>query len=412
MKYPSYTYERARSAFCFSILKFYIQIICMKMNKSDPLSFNAPMTIDGLYASLIFVDETKLSTTHAPGTRPQGKSHWEAILDFRAEIERYWESLISITDTRTQDLPSTDTLFPSFLTPAHLYEAAVFTFRNLLTGLEPDSLENIFALCSLSYVASICSQRAGRPGVDNIFRDINIWRDSIGNPHHRQLFDELIQRLWEGKAASSFETEQFLLAASPFNDQGYMAPQSATMQDISLFGDFTDPFWGCLFEVTGPVPGPDFQVTGTAGIPPTVSDTRELQLPAGDLRQSAAMNILTSFIANRGDLMDILSGHGITAKGPHSNVSLGVKNFTQALRRNDSFRDPSARGILAIVDRFVGLNYFQNVNEVQDYIIIVGKVCHLPCSVNRKKTNTRHRKYFPVVKHLQKSAKLFIRPQT
>ncbi|KAF5536500.1 hypothetical protein FPHYL_12953 [Fusarium phyllophilum] len=85
------------------------------------------------------------------------------------------------------------------------------------------------------------------------------------------------------------------------------------------------------------------------------------------------MTILTSFIANCRDLMGILSGHRATAKGPHSDVSLEVKNFTQALRLHDSFGDPSARGILAIVDRFVDLNYFQNIDEIRDYIIIVGK---------------------------------------
>ncbi|KAJ4039255.1 hypothetical protein NW756_009630 [Fusarium oxysporum] len=342
------------------------------MDVAIPSSSNAAMAIDGLHASLIYVDELNPSTPRALNTELQGMVRWEAILDFRIEIERYWESLINIT--RTQDLPSLETLFTSFSTPTYLYEAAVFTFRNILTGSEPDSLENIFALCSLSYVASICSRRTGKPDIDNIFRDINIWRDSIGDPQHRQLFNDLIQRLWGDMTASSFQTEQFLDSASPFNDQDYMALQSATMHDISLFSDFSDPFWGGLFDVPGPLPGPIFQMTGTTpGRHPTVLDTPELQLLAGDLRQSAVMNILINFLANCGDLMDILSGHGATTKGPHSDVSLEVKNFTQALRRHDSFEEVSARGILAIVDRFVDLGYFQSIDEVRDYIIIVAK---------------------------------------
>ncbi|PNP75037.1 hypothetical protein FNYG_11685 [Fusarium nygamai] len=327
------------------------------------------MSIDGLHASLVYVDET--TPAHALNAELQGMVRWEAILDFRTEIERYWESLINIT--QTQDLPSLDILFTSFPTPAHLYEAALFTFRNILTGLEPSSLENVFALCSLSYVASICSQRTGKPDIDNIFRGIDIWRDSIGDPQHRQLFNYLIQRLWEDMKASSFQTEQFLHPASLVDSRDYMTPQDATMHDISLFGDLADPFWGGLFEVPGSLQGPNFQAAGTEGTPPTVSDAPKLQLPAGDLRQSAVMNILTSFIANCGDLMDLLSGHGVTMKGPHSDVSLEVKNFTQALRRHDSFGDPSGRGILAIVDRFVDLNYFQNIDEIRDYIMIIGK---------------------------------------
>ncbi|KAI1038907.1 hypothetical protein LB503_007927 [Fusarium chuoi] len=101
---------------------------------------------------------------------------------------------------------------------------------------------------------------------------------------------------------------------------------------------------GGLFDVPGSLPGANFQIQGTTPGPhPTVLGTPEPQLSAGDLRHSAVMNILTSFIADCGDLMDILSGHGVTTKGPHSDVSWEVKNFTQALRRHDSFGDPSAQ---------------------------------------------------------------------
>ncbi|KAF5642773.1 uncharacterized protein FTJAE_3489 [Fusarium tjaetaba] len=324
---------------------------------------NITMAIDGLHASLIYVDELNPST-HALSAQLQGMARWEAILDFRIEIERYWENLINITGT--QDLPGLDILFTSFPTPAHLYEAALFTFRHILTGLEPSSLENVFALCSLSYIASICSQRTGQPDIDNTFRGIDIWRDSIGNPQHRQLFDELNQRLWEDKTASSLQTEQFSHPASLIDGQDYMAPQGAAMHNISSFGDFADPFWGGLFEVPGSLHGPNFQVAGTEGTHPTISDAPEFQLPSGDLRQSAAMNILTSFIANCGELIDILSGHGVTAKGPHSDVSLEVKNFTQALRRHDCFGDPSARGILAVVGSWKGIYALYLVQQKGD----------------------------------------------
>ncbi|TVY71952.1 hypothetical protein Focb16_v011502 [Fusarium oxysporum f. sp. cubense] len=334
------------------------------------------MAINGLLASLIYLDDTRSSATHVPNAELRDMARWQAILDFRIEVEQYWDALTNIT--QTEDLPGLDSLLKAFPTPVHLYEAAIFTFRNTLTGPEPDSLENIFAICSLSYVTSICSRRTGKPDIDNIFRDINIWRDSIGDPQHRQLFNDLIQRLWGVSAVITtfpFQTEKPLHSASQyFNGPYYLSPQSATMQDISLFGDFPDPFWGGLLDVPGSLPGPNVQMTGTApGSHPTVFDARELQLPAGALRQSAVMNILTSFLANCGDLMDILSGHGATVKGPHSDVSKEVKNFARALRRHESFEEPSARGILAIVDRFVGLDYFQSIEEIRDYIIIVAK---------------------------------------
>ncbi|KAF5650885.1 hypothetical protein F25303_4263 [Fusarium sp. NRRL 25303] len=332
------------------------------------------MTIDGLQASLIYLDEIRHCTTHSLDARL--KVRWESIIDFRAEIERYWQNLVNIVQKK--DLSGLDILLKSFPTSAHLYEAAIFTFRDTVGGLEPDNLRNIFALCSLSYIASLCSQRVGQPHIDDIFWDINVWRESIGDPQHRQLFNDLIQWLSGGCSGDittfPFQTEQYLHSASSSGDQDYILPQSATVQDISLFGDFADPFWGGLLDVPGSLPAPNFQMPdATPGVHPTVLDNPEPQLSAGDLRQSAVMNILTSFIANCGDLMDILGGHGVTTKGPHSDVSLEVKNFAQALRRHDCFGHPSARGILAIVDRFVDLNYFQSIDEIRDYIIIVGK---------------------------------------
>ncbi|KAF5611754.1 uncharacterized protein FSUBG_2191 [Fusarium subglutinans] len=268
-------------------------------------SANATMVIDGLLASLIYLDETNSSATHVLSTKPQSLMRWEAILDFRFKIQRYWQSLVDIT--QKGDLPGLHTLLESFPTSAHLYETAIFTFRNTLTGSESDDLDGIFALYSLSYLALRHSQKMGKPDADNIFRDINIWRDLIGNPQHRQLFDEIIQRLWNDMTASSFQKKN----RTPI------------------------PNWGST---------------------PIGSHEHLDKLH----RQSQGS-------------MDILSGHGATAKGPYPDVPMAIKNFTQALRRHDPFEDPSARGILAIVDRFVNLNYFRNIDKVRDYTIIVGK---------------------------------------
>ncbi|KAG5790090.1 hypothetical protein H9Q69_010857 [Fusarium xylarioides] len=192
---------------------------------------NPIMAIDGLLAGLIYLDNTRSSATHVPNAELRDTAPWQCILDLRIEIKQYWDALTNIT--QTEDSPGLNSLLKSFPTPVQLYEAAIFTFRNISTGSKPESLENIFAICSLSYAASICSQRMGKPDIDSNFRDINIWRDSIGDPQNRQLFNDLIQRLWAGGGditILSCPTEQTLPSASqPFNDPGYISLQSATM---------------------------------------------------------------------------------------------------------------------------------------------------------------------------------------
>ncbi|KAF9769341.1 hypothetical protein IL306_013241 [Fusarium sp. DS 682] len=104
----------------------------MPMDTESPSSTNPIMAIDGLLASLIYLDDTRSSTTHVLNAELRDMARWQSILDFRIEIEKYWETLRNIT--QTQDLPGLDTLLNSFPTPAHLYEAAIFTFRNILTA--------------------------------------------------------------------------------------------------------------------------------------------------------------------------------------------------------------------------------------------------------------------------------------
>ncbi|KAF4334304.1 hypothetical protein FBEOM_11867 [Fusarium beomiforme] len=331
------------------------------------------MAIDGLLASLIYLDETKCSGTHVLNTGQRVMTSWQIMLDFRIEIEQYWNALNNIT--QTQDRPGYNILLISFPTPAHLYEAAVFTFRNLLlTGSKPVSLDNVFALCSLSYIASACSQKMGILNIDNNFCDINVWRDLVDNPQHRQLFSDLTERLWDGMPLSPFQIEQPLHSTSqPLAGPDCTSSLSTTIQDVSLLGGFSDPFWGDLMPDS--LPGPNFQLTGTAeGSHPTILNTPDRQLSDRNLGESAVISILTNFLANCGELMDIFCGHGATAKGPHADVPVGVRAFVGSLRTYDCFKDPSSRGILAIVDRFVDLNYFQSIDEVREYMMIVGKV--------------------------------------
>uniref|UniRef100_A0A0D2XP04 Uncharacterized protein n=1 Tax=Fusarium oxysporum (strain Fo5176) TaxID=660025 RepID=A0A0D2XP04_FUSOF len=94
-------------------------------------------------------------------------------------------------------------------------------------------------------------------------------------------------------------------------------------------------------------------------------------------------NTLDSFINPCGDLFQVLSGLWVTAKHQYSPSSAlkqarpqsdDVKSCTQRMRQDESFQDPFSLGILSIVDTFIQLGYLQTPEDVQEYMILVGKV--------------------------------------
>ncbi|RKK99237.1 hypothetical protein BFJ71_g6239 [Fusarium oxysporum] len=98
---------------------------------------------------------------------------------------------------------------------------------------------------------------------------------------------------------------------------------------------------------------------------------------------SALVTNLTLFLGQCGDLFQILSGLWVTAKYQYSPSSAlkqarpqsgDVKSCTQHMRQDESFQDPFSLGILSIVDTFIQLGYLQTLEDVQEYMILVGKV--------------------------------------
>ncbi|KAF4445662.1 hypothetical protein F53441_10611 [Fusarium austroafricanum] len=316
-------------------------------------------TADGLLASLVYVEET----LSIPVTNHQPYAHkfWGTILGLRAEIESYWQCLLIIA--REKDAPGLNGLLNSFPSPVHFYEAAIFTFRDVLTGIRPNSLDKTFALCSLSYVTSSYRHRTGKPDHFNIFLDISSWRDGIHDLEHRQTFSSLIDQLWSHATNPSFP---ILHPLTPIPELiNPPAHENEALSQDDLFA-FLDPFWGKLVTVPEPLQQP------------TVGDV-ELHSPdlpdLSDLEHSAVVAILIDFTKDCGELMNILSGNRLSTKPLSSNSSpeIKAKKLIQSLQGDDSFKDPSFLGILAIADRFVHLCHLRSIGEIQEYMIIAGR---------------------------------------
>ncbi|PNP86116.1 hypothetical protein FNYG_01172 [Fusarium nygamai] len=102
-----------------------------------------------------------------------------------------------------------------------------------------------------------------------------------------------------------------------------------------------------------------------------------------DPHGSALVANFTLFLEQCGDLFQNLSGRWVTAKHQYSPLSAlnrarpqntDVSPYVQRMRQDGSFQGLSSTGILSIVDTFVQLGYLQTPEDVQDYMIIVGKL--------------------------------------
>ncbi|KAF5547001.1 hypothetical protein FNAPI_8667 [Fusarium napiforme] len=113
--------------------------------------------------------------------------------------------------------------------------------------------------------------------------------------------------------------------------------------------------------------------------PSTLIDVLALYCPCG----SALVTNLKLFLDQCGDLFQVLSGRWVTAKHQYSPSSAildqaklqcnDVISCIQRMRQGESFQDPFSLGILAIVDLFIQLGYLKTPEDIQEYMIIVGK---------------------------------------
>jgi hypothetical protein len=336
----------------------------------------AMLPIDGLFAILIYLNKTK-PPTYPKTLRIHSHEYWGLVQDIRVALDCCWQHLISVTPA--QELPGLEALLSSFPTPMSFYEAAIFTFRNTLTGPKPESLDAVIALCVLSHVTlSFLHQLHGSVDFDLYF-DNDVWRDAIQDLEHRQTFNRLIEILFPETSplsprhtAPSFPPTMVLdlPSSTPHQneDAGGPPPILFIPENDSLMCDWSDNLWSCLDAVN------------EYPIEPTSHHTSSL----ADLQGSAIMRNITRFLEECGESMHIFSGRGLTAKDLRSCVAFNqqgfaaknliTSSFIQPLREHDICKEPSISGILSIVDRFVDLGYLQTIGEVRDYMLFVGKV--------------------------------------
>ncbi|KAG5751850.1 hypothetical protein H9Q70_005483 [Fusarium xylarioides] len=314
--------------------------------------------IDGLLACLIYLDKTgsEVATTVRD--------------DFCRQINRYWEQLRQLKST--QDTPGLTTLCNSFNSSTQFYEVALFTFRNILVGAKPDSLNAIFSLCSLSYIASCCLRNH-----DN-FRDLEVWRNAIRDPQERQIFSDLACIVWPQMSPASID-DTLNSQMPPSIRPGPDAQPTVATQSSAPGSDFVHDGW--LFNYLSNAVW-DFDAMPDSSVTISVENSQPTLSSLQDLQGSAIVSNLICFLTECGDLLHVFSGRGATTKDLYSCIAFTqggseaknvVSACVQRLKNDDACKNASTGGIMSIVERFVALGYLQTSEELRKYMLCVGR---------------------------------------
>jgi hypothetical protein len=329
---------------------------------------------DGLHASLIYYTET------SPTSESPALQSLPLIVDMRIELESYWDSLTRIASA--QSIPGFNSVHDSFGNFTQFYELAILTFRNVLIGASPDTLNAVFSLCSLSYIASCCLRLRGKPYNDDVLRDVDVWRVAIRDNEECQMFSDLADALWpqvssisSGNASEPYDLMPVL--GLPGNSSHQNEPiQSLPAETDSLLNNLPDDFW-------------TFTATANSSLS-FGADLHRTSSSLQDLQGSAIVSNLIHFLKECGEPLRMFSGGGVTTKGLYSYIAFNqrgsetkntVATCVQRLKADESLQHASTRGVLSVAERFVELGYLQSVDELRGFLLTVGRVSY---QVSRK----------------------------
>lgn len=355
---------------------------------------------DGFLSGLLFLDVTGLGVTQRPNTnllvpRPQSLESWKRMGDIRVILHGNWSQMMNVLAT-LGPMNINDTL-ASLTTPATFYEAAVLSFRNTLTGHPPHTLGDILALCILLYATSSYLSNEGSLLTNGATPCIDQWRDAISDHDHRQAFTHIMEALYPGTANLT------PILGSSQHVAEYSEPFGFTYQDAPFRmsphqDNFSEYDFLTYLANYGNDPAPDYSVllgaestnqlvqrhcADSYRTRPTGAERPSLR----DLQGSTVITQLKHFLEECGELPQILSGRGATTKYANCPVDQltpraddGVQSCIQRMRQTELALDITFSAIISVVDKFIQLGYLRTTEDVQEYMLIIGKVknCNKP----------------------------------
>ncbi|KAF4954431.1 hypothetical protein FGADI_5297 [Fusarium gaditjirri] len=177
--------------------------------------------VDGLLAAFIYLDQTEPISHKSMGYRsapcnnssetpvynfPNAQSllldddtqapnlAWTSARSIREEMHILWAHFIDVS--RSLDVPIINNLRKDYDDAKGFCYAGLFAYRNTLTGLRPITLAKVFALYSLSCVASRILYTRGKVLRDDVLAGTHIWQESLEDEDEQRAFNQLSNHLW------------------------------------------------------------------------------------------------------------------------------------------------------------------------------------------------------------------------
>ncbi|KAF5547463.1 hypothetical protein FMEXI_5159 [Fusarium mexicanum] len=378
------------------------------MSRNHDVSLQTLSAADGFLAGLIYLSAMRQATTQ----RQVGDSFTNAGQTWKW-LDGIWFNLENIQNNIFQLVPrlglsGIDNTLDSFISPVIFFQVAVLSLRSALIGQPPSTLGDVVALYCLSHVVSCHLRSSHNSATIDTQLDISQWENAVDSYDHRQAFASLIQALFPAITTPASPSSFLDPATADYNDAlhfmaTYQAPFEPPPREVDLFESDTEYSDAApdLLSLFGPQPmDQEAQNNRYTFIGETGFQTSAPLAPHG----SALVANFTLFLEQCGDLFQNLSGRLVTAKHQYSPLSAldrvraqnnDVSSNLQRMRQDGSFQDPSSIGILSIVDTFTQLGYLQTPKDVQEYMIIVGKVQRPKIEEELGASDAKPRKLFP-----------------
>ncbi|CVK94419.1 uncharacterized protein FMAN_03531 [Fusarium mangiferae] len=379
------------------------------MSRNPDVSLRTLSAADGFLAGLIYLGATKQATTQnrVTGRFTPTNQSWRCL-------ERIWINLETVHSGMLELVPilslrGIDNTLDSFISPVLFFQAVTLSLRNILIGRPPNTFGDVITLFCLSHEVSRHLRSSHNSTMSDPKLDIGQWGNAISKYDHRQAFSSLIRALLPEIAAPTPPPSLLDPVTADYNHTLHLM---ATHQDTQL-----------------KPPSQGSELIGTSlqysGVPPNLLSLIESQpteqeahddlytfigetgfqtLAPLDPHGSALVANFTLFLEQYGDLFQNLSGSWVTAKNQYSPSSAlnrevpqsnDVSSYLQRMQQDGSFQDSSSTGILSIVDTFIQLGYLQTPKDVQEYMIIVGKVQRHDTEYDLRAADAKSRKLYP-----------------